>query len=117
MSKGQLSTARRLSQTSELGQVLVSLNYVLDASSPCVKKFLESSIKREIPSFAKTLQGRKSRPVTMLQAHPHAIHFQTHSGFWRRTRFRNPREEAVSRVGFRVYQALLKNTLQGSSGL
>jgi hypothetical protein len=27
-------------------------------------------------SFAKTLQRHKSRPVTMLQARPHAIHFQ-----------------------------------------
>jgi alpha-galactosidase len=27
-------------------------------------------------SFAKTLQGHKSRPVTMLQARPHAIHFK-----------------------------------------
>ena len=36
-------------------------------------------------SFARTLQGHKSRPVTMLQTHPHAIHF-THSGFWRGTR-------------------------------
>ena len=27
------------------------------------------------PSFAKTLQRHKSRPVTMLQARPHAIHF------------------------------------------
>jgi hypothetical protein len=27
-------------------------------------------------SFAKTLKGHKSRPVTMLQAGPHAIHFK-----------------------------------------
>jgi hypothetical protein len=27
-------------------------------------------------SFAKTLEGHKSRPVTMLQARPHAIHFK-----------------------------------------
>jgi hypothetical protein len=27
-------------------------------------------------SFAETLQGHKSRPVTMLQARPHAIHFK-----------------------------------------
>jgi hypothetical protein len=27
-------------------------------------------------SFAKTLRGRKPRRVTMLQAHPHAIHFK-----------------------------------------
>ena len=27
-------------------------------------------------SFAKTLRGHKSRPVTMLQARPHAIHFK-----------------------------------------
>jgi hypothetical protein len=27
-------------------------------------------------SFAKTLQGHKSRPVSMLQARPHAIHFK-----------------------------------------
>ena len=27
-------------------------------------------------SFAKTLQGHKSHPVTMLQARPHAIHFK-----------------------------------------
>jgi hypothetical protein len=27
-------------------------------------------------SFAKTLQRHKSRPVTMLQARPHAIHFK-----------------------------------------
>jgi hypothetical protein len=27
-------------------------------------------------SFAKTLRGHKSRPVTMLQAHLHAIHFK-----------------------------------------
>jgi hypothetical protein len=27
-------------------------------------------------SLAKTLQGHKSRPVTMLQARPHAIHFK-----------------------------------------
>jgi hypothetical protein len=30
----------------------------------------------------------KSRPVTMLQARPHAVHFKTHSGFWRRTALR-----------------------------
>jgi hypothetical protein len=27
-------------------------------------------------SFAKTLQRHKSRPVTMLRARPHAIHFK-----------------------------------------
>ena len=27
-------------------------------------------------SFAKTLEGHKSRPVTMLQTRPHAIHFK-----------------------------------------
>jgi hypothetical protein len=27
-------------------------------------------------SFAKTLRGHKSRPVTMSQAHPHAIDFK-----------------------------------------
>ena len=27
-------------------------------------------------SFAKTLRGHKSRRVTMLQDHPHAIHFK-----------------------------------------
>jgi hypothetical protein len=31
---------------------------------------------KRLLSFAKTLQGQKSRPVTMLQARPHAIHFK-----------------------------------------
>jgi hypothetical protein len=32
-------------------------------------------------SFAKTLRGHKSRPATMLQAHPHAIDFKRILGF------------------------------------
>jgi hypothetical protein len=36
----------------------------------------ELSSPKATLSFAKTLRGHKSRRVTMLQAHPHAIHFK-----------------------------------------
>lgn len=38
---------------------------------------IDSVLLRPMLSFAKTLQGYKSRPVTMLQARPHAIHFKS----------------------------------------
>src|SRR6202047_4342635 len=58
---------------------------------------IDSVLLRPMLSFAKTLQGYKSRPVTMLQARPHAIHFKSILDFGEGTGFleREPPSETT----------------------
>jgi len=47
------------------------LNICCEPIARCPVDFYAASL-----SFAKILEGHKSRPVTMLQTRPHAIHFK-----------------------------------------